>query len=53
MKLIFDRSVPGRRGVRPVEEELQTPAKFPPALLRDKPAALPSTAASTRLARAR
>jgi len=41
MKLIFDRSVPGRRGVRPVEEELQTPAEFPPALLRDKPAALP------------
>ena len=41
MKLIFDKSVPGRRGVRTVERDVPTRVEFPAALLRDRPAAMP------------
>ena len=41
MKLVFDRSIPGRRGVRPVTDDSTENAEFPPSLLRDRPAELP------------
>jgi glycine dehydrogenase subunit 2 len=40
-RIIFDKSVPGRRGVRPVDSDVPTHAKFPKNLLRDKPADMP------------
>ena len=41
MKLIFEKSVPNRRGPRPVESDVPVRAELPPALLRDRPAELP------------
>ena len=41
MKLVFDRSVPGRRGVRAVTDDSAENAEFPASLLRDRPAELP------------
>lgn len=44
MKLIFDKSIAGRRGVRPVKEELASRADFPEHMLRKRPAELPELA---------
>ncbi len=41
MKLVFERSVPGRRGVRAVTDDSARDAEFPAELLRDRPAELP------------
>ena len=41
MKLIFDKSVPGRQGVAVVESEVPSRAELPPALLRESPAEMP------------
>ena len=41
MKLIFDKSVPGRPGVEPVKSDVPAKAALPAALLRDRPAELP------------
>ena len=41
MKLIFEKSVAGRRGVKLPESDVDARAKIPQGLLRDKPAALP------------
>ena len=41
MKLIFDKSVPGRRAYRPANNDIQSPAGIPANLLREKPAAMP------------
>jgi len=41
MKLVFDRSVPGRRGVRAVTDDSAENAEFPASLLRDRPTELP------------
>jgi len=40
VKLIFEKSTPGRRGVRTVERDVPTRVEFPPELLRDRPAAM-------------
>jgi glycine dehydrogenase subunit 2 len=39
--VIFEKSVPGRRGVRPARQEGCPPPEIPPRLLRDRPAELP------------
>jgi glycine dehydrogenase subunit 2 len=41
VKLIFEKSAPGRRGVRTVERDVPAKVEFPAALLRDRPAAMP------------
>ena len=41
MKLIFDKSVPGRRAVRNVPSGVRTRAEIKPSLLRSEPADLP------------
>ena len=41
MKLIFDKSVPGRQAVRPTHSDIDTPVELAPHLLRDHPAELP------------
>ncbi len=41
MKLIFDKSVPGRRGVRNIARDIDVRAVIKPELLREKPAELP------------
>jgi len=41
VKLIFDKSVPGRRGVRNVASGVTSPAGIKAALLRESPAELP------------
>lgn len=41
MKLIFEKSVPNRSGVRVVASKVDVRAEFPPTLLRQKPAAMP------------
>jgi glycine dehydrogenase subunit 2 len=41
VKLIFDKSVPNRRGAQMVREQADVHAEFPAELLRDRPAALP------------
>ena len=41
MKLIFDKSIPGRRGMRPIRPQVETKADFPKHMLREKPAELP------------
>ncbi len=41
MKLIFEKSVPGRRGVMPRASDVPTTAEIAPSLLRDAPAELP------------
>ena len=41
MKVIFEKSVPGRRGVRPARQEGCPPPSIPAELLRAKPADLP------------
>ena len=41
MKLIFEKSVPGRRAYRPAGNDIDAPAGIPDRFLRDKPAALP------------
>jgi len=41
VKLIFDKSVPGRRAVRNVASGVNVRAKIKKSLLRDRPAALP------------
>ncbi|HET98853.1 MAG TPA: aminomethyl-transferring glycine dehydrogenase subunit GcvPB, partial [Aurantimonas coralicida] len=41
MKLIFDKSVPGRQAVRPTCSDIDTPVELAPHLLRDRPAELP------------
>ena len=41
MKLIYGKSVPGRRGVRPVGSDVPTKAEIRKNLLREEPAALP------------
>jgi glycine dehydrogenase subunit 2 len=38
MKLIFEKSVPGRRGVKPTRSDVATTININPAFLRDKPA---------------
>jgi len=40
MKLSFDKSVPGRRGVRPPAGDIDRPVAIKPSLLRDRPAEL-------------
>ena len=41
MRLIFDKSVPGRRGVMPPAKDVQVEAPIDRRLLRDRPAELP------------
>ncbi|MHC4986153.1 MAG: aminomethyl-transferring glycine dehydrogenase subunit GcvPB, partial [Planctomycetota bacterium] len=41
MKLIFDKSVPGRRAIIPPASDIDQPVKLAPGLLRDQPAELP------------
>ena len=41
MDLIFDKSIPGRRGVVPAVNDVNVKADIKPTLLRDKPPALP------------
>ena len=41
MKLIFDRSVPGRRAIRNVASDVDTAAYIKPELLREQPPELP------------
>ena len=41
MQLIFERSVPGRRGVRVAERDVETSIHLSPALLRETPPDLP------------
>jgi glycine dehydrogenase subunit 2 len=41
MQMIFEKSVPGRRGIRVAERDVETSVNLNPALLRDEPAALP------------
>jgi len=41
VKLIFDKSVPGRRAVRPAPGDVKTRAHIKPELLRERPAELP------------
>ncbi|MHC4562955.1 MAG: aminomethyl-transferring glycine dehydrogenase subunit GcvPB [Planctomycetota bacterium] len=41
MKLIFDKSVPDRRAVRPPASDIESPVAIAPNLLRDRPAELP------------
>jgi glycine dehydrogenase subunit 2 len=41
VKVIFEKSVPGRRGVRPARQEGCPPPQIGPRLLRDRPAELP------------
>ena len=41
MKLIFEKSVPGRRGARTVERDVPGEVDFPAHLLRDRPAGMP------------
>lgn len=41
MKLIFEKSIPGRTGAEMVESDVPAKADFPAALLREKPAAMP------------
>ncbi len=41
MKLIFDKSIPGRRGVEPGANDVGVHAEIKPGLLREKPAAMP------------
>ena len=41
MKLIFDKSVPGRRAIRNVASGVGSRVEFKPSLLRDAPAELP------------
>jgi len=40
MKLSFDKSVPGRRGIRPPASDIDSPVAIKPSLLRDRPAEL-------------
>jgi glycine dehydrogenase subunit 2 len=41
MKLIYEKSSPGRKGVRPPESDVFAKIEIPPSLLRKKPAELP------------
>jgi len=41
VKLIFEKSAAGRRGVRPVENDVGTSVEIPSALRRERPAELP------------
>ena len=41
MKLIYEKSVPERRGIQPIRQENCPPANLPAQLLRDRPAELP------------
>src|ERR1035437_1716669 len=41
MKLIFDKSIPGRRGVQPAANDVGVRAEIKPGLLREKLAAMP------------
>ena len=41
MKLIFDKSVPGRHGVRPAANDVGVSSRLKPSLLRKAPAELP------------
>ena len=41
MKLIFEKSVPGRRAYRPADNDIDAPAGIPERFLRDRPAGLP------------
>jgi glycine dehydrogenase subunit 2 len=41
VKLIFDKSSPGRPGVEPPASDVPARSQFPPAILRDKPAEMP------------
>ncbi|MCF7957350.1 MAG: aminomethyl-transferring glycine dehydrogenase subunit GcvPB [Phycisphaerae bacterium] len=41
MKLIFEKSIPNRHGVRPSKSDVPTSVNVPDALLRDQPAELP------------
>ncbi len=41
MKLIFEKSVAGRRGLRPAGKDVPTSVQFNPSLLRDRAAELP------------
>ncbi len=41
MRLIFEKSVPGRRAFRPADSDIGIPSGIPQRFLRDRPAALP------------
>jgi len=41
MQLIFERSMPGRRGIRVAERDVEKSINLSPSLLRETPAALP------------